>query len=56
MYRKSNTFDGVILQEGFVKGEIPYQVDNLFYEIFGMSADEIIHALRESPFPDTPKN
>lgn len=29
----------------FTKGEIPYHVDNLFYESFGMSCDEVFELL-----------
>ena len=28
-----------------MKGEISYQMDNLFYESFGMSCDEVFEAL-----------
>ena len=28
-----------------MKGEISYQMDNLFYETFGMSCDEVFEAL-----------
>ena len=34
----------------FRKGEIPYQVENLFYESFGMSSDEVFEALKDSDF------
>ncbi len=30
--------------------EIPYGVDNLFYESFGMSCDEVFEALKKSDF------
>ena len=50
MQRKSNTFGGKILLGGSRKGEIPYPVDNLFYESFGMSCDEVFEALKKSDF------
>ena len=32
------------------KGVIPYYVDNLFYESFGMSCDEVFEALKKNDF------
>jgi hypothetical protein len=54
MRQKSNTLKGNSFTEGFVKGEIPYYVDNLFYESFGMSCDEVFEVLmkREACFID----
>ena len=45
MKRKNSTTEGKSPIVGFVKGEIPYQVDNLFYESFGMSSDEVFELL-----------
>ena len=45
MKRKNSTTEDKSLITGFVKGEIPYQVDNLFYESFGMSCDEVFELL-----------
>ena len=50
MQRKTNTFGGESHPVGYIKGEIPYYVDNLFYESFGMSSDEFFEAMRKSDF------
>ena len=50
MQWKNNTSAGGNLAIGFVKGEIPYYVDNLFYESFGMSSEEFFEALKKNDF------
>lgn len=45
MKRKSSTIEVKTAVGDFVKGEIPYYVDNLFYESFGMSCDEVFELL-----------
>lgn len=50
MERKYNTIFKKAPAEGIGKGEIPYIVDNMFYECFGMSYDEVFEALRKSDF------
>lgn len=35
-------FSALLLGEKACKGEIPYALDNLFYENFGMSCEEVL--------------
>ena len=50
MYRKTTAFEGKSLPWCSQKGEIPYHVDNLFYESFGMSCDEVFETLMKRDF------
>ena len=50
MQWKNNTSGGGLPQRGFVKGEVPYYIDNMFYESFGMSSDEFFEALKKNDF------
>ena len=50
MQRKSNIIEGISLSGALEKGGIPYYVDNLFYDSFGMSCDEVFEALKKSDF------
>ena len=52
MKRKSSTFEGISLLGTLGRGDIPYQVDNLFYECFGMSSDEVFESLAKSDFTE----
>jgi hypothetical protein len=45
MKAKGSTIERESASGGFIKGEIPYRVDNLFYESFGMSCDEVFELL-----------
>ena len=45
MQRKSGKTEGKTLLAGLVEDGIPYQVDNAFYESFGMSCDELFESL-----------
>ena len=45
MLRKKSKINGISLLQGLEKGEMPYQVDNVFYETFGMSYDEVLESL-----------
>ena len=45
MRRKSSKLDEKSLFCGMKKGEIPYHVDNMFYETLGMSYDEVFESL-----------
>jgi hypothetical protein len=45
MRRKRSKPDDKSLLWGLEKGEIPYRVDNKFYETFGMSYDEVVESL-----------
>ena len=45
MLRKKSKIDEISLLRGLEKGEIPYRVDNGFYETFGMSYDEVLESL-----------
>ena len=50
MQRNSNTIVRIFGRGRSEKGEIPYYVDNLFYDSFGMSCDEVFEALKKSDF------
>ena len=50
MKSKGNARVGMSGSGIFRKGEIPYYVDNLFYESFGMSCDEVLETLKKSDF------
>ena len=54
MQWKNNTTGGALSQGNFIKGEIPYYVDNMFYESFGMSSDEVFEVLRKNDFFELP--
>ena len=45
MQEKRIKTEGESLFQGLGKDEIPYQVDNVFYESFGMSCDEVLESL-----------
>ena len=45
MRRKSSKLDEKSLFCGMEKGDIPYHVDNMFYETLGMSHDEVFESL-----------
>ena len=45
MLSKKSKIDKISLLRGVEKGEMPYQVDNGFYETFGMSYDEVLESL-----------
>ena len=45
MLHKKSKIDRISLLQGLVKGETPYQMDNMFYETFGMSYDEVLESL-----------
>lgn len=45
MRRKSIKTEAISMFRGLGKDEIPYQVDNVFYESFGMSYDELFESL-----------
>ena len=45
MLHKKSKIDRISLLQGLVKGETPYQMDNVFYETFGMSYDEVLESL-----------
>jgi hypothetical protein len=43
MNRKiENYFSSLLLDEKASQGKIPYSLDNLFYENFGMSCEEVL--------------
>ena len=50
MQRKSNIIEGISLSGALEKGGIPYYVDNMFYESFGMSCDEVLESLKKNDF------
>ena len=45
MRRKSSKLDEKSLFCSMEKGDIPYHVDNMFYETLGMSHDEVFESL-----------
>ena len=45
MLSKKSKINEISLLRGVEKGEMPYQVDNGFYETFGMSYDEVLESL-----------
>ena len=45
MRRKTTRPDEKPLLWGLVRGDVPYHVDNMFYETFGMSYDEVFKSL-----------
>ena len=45
MKRKNGVIDEKILLWCLDNTEIPYQVDNMFYETFGMSYDDVLESL-----------
>jgi hypothetical protein len=45
MRRKRSSPDEMSLLSGLEKGRMPYRVDNMFYETFGMSYDEVLESL-----------
>ena len=45
MRRKTTKPDEMSLFWGLGKGTVPYNVDNMFYETFGMSYDEVLESL-----------
>ena len=51
MRRKSNTFEEECFPWGQQNTGVPYYVDNLFYESFGMSCDEFFETLMKREFP-----
>jgi hypothetical protein len=50
MKRESNTTEGFSLSSTLGRGGLPYKVDNMFYETFGMSCDEVFESLGKSDF------
>ena len=45
MRRKTTRPDEKPLLWGLGRGDVPYHVDNMFYETFGMSYDEVFKSL-----------
>ena len=45
MRRKRSKTDEMSLLSGLEKGRMPYHLDNMFYETFGMSYDEVFESL-----------
>jgi hypothetical protein len=45
MRRKRSKPDEMSQLSGLEKGRMPYRVDNMFYETFGMSYDEVLESL-----------
>ena len=50
MQRKSNTIDRFSFFGHLAKGDVPYQMDNIFYESFGMSCDDVFETLKSCDF------
>ena len=43
-----NYFTSLLLETDASQKKIPYKLDNLFYEIFGMSSDEVLKNYSDS--------